>query len=312
MKDSILVTGGAGYIGSILVPELLSSGYQVTVFDNLMYDQTSLLNCCASPGFDFIKGDISDYSSLNGLISKFDIIIMLAAIVGAPACNRNPTVTRLVNYEAHLNIVDKISASQMVLFPTTNSGYGIGAKDSYCTEESPLKPISEYGRTKVEIEDKLLDNGNAVTFRLATVFGASPRMRMDLLVNDFTYRAFKDRFIILFEENFRRNYIHIRDVAKAFLFGIENYATMKGEPFNVGLSSANLTKLELCEEIKKFVPEFYIQCSPVGEDPDKRDYLVSNKKIESFGFMPDYSLDDGIKELLKVYRILMPNKFANV
>lgn len=194
----------------------------------------------------------------------------------------------------------------------SNSGYGIGEKDKLCTEESPLRPLSEYGKHKVELEKAFLDAGNAITFRLATVFGMSPRMRMDLLVNDFVYRAFKDRFIVLFEEHFRRNFVHVRDVAKAFLLGIENYGRMKGEPFNVGLSSANLTKRQLCEKIKEYVPEFYIHSAPVGEDPDKRDYLVSNDKIESLGWKPDYSLDDGVKELLKGYQILKPNQFANV
>jgi len=308
----ILVTGGAGYIGSILVPVLLKKGFKITVLDNLMHSQNSLLECCADPKFDFIKGDICDENLMAKLITKFDVIIPLAAIVGAPACKINPTVTRLVNYDAHINIIKKISLSQKVLFPTTNSGYGIGEKDAYCTEESPLRPISEYGRTKVEVEKALLDKGNAITYRLATVFGMSPRMRMDLLVNDFTYRAYKDHSIILFEEHFRRNYIHIRDVARAFIFGIENYDKMKGQPFNVGLSSANLTKRQLCEKIKEYIPEFYIHSAAVGEDPDKRDYLVSNEKIESLGWSPDHTLDTGIQELLKGYKILKPNKFANV
>lgn len=313
MEDyKVLVTGGAGYIGSILVPVLLKKGFEVTVLDNLMHSQNSLLECCADPKFDFIKGDICNKNLMTELIARFDVIIPLAAIVGAPACKINSTVTRLVNYDAHINIIKKVSPSQMVLFPTTNSGYGIGEKDAYCTEESPLRPISEYGRTKVEVEKALLDKGNAITYRLATVFGMSPRMRMDLLVNDFTYRAYKDRFIILFEEHFRRNYIHIRDVAKAFIFGIENYDKMKGQPFNVGLSSANLTKRQLCEKIKEYVPEFYIHSAAVGEDPDKRDYLVSNEKIESLGWKPDYTLDMGIIELLKGYKIIKPNKFANV
>jgi len=313
MKDHrILVTGGSGYIGSILVPALLEKGFEVTVVDNLMYDQISLLECCADPNFDFIKGDICDYALMKDMLLKFDIIIPLAAIVGAPACKINPTVTRLVNYEAHMNIVDSTSASQRIIFPTTNSGYGIGEKDKFCTEESPLRPLSEYGRDKVEIEKALLDKGNAVTFRLATVFGISPKMRIDLLVNDFTYRAYKDRSIILFEEHFRRNFIHVRDVAKAFLFGIDNYERMKGEPFNVGLSSANLTKRQLCEKIREYVPEFYIYSAPLGEDPDKRDYLVSNEKIESLGWKPDHTLDDGIRELLKGYKMLRPNRFANV
>jgi nucleoside-diphosphate-sugar epimerase len=250
---------------------------------------------------------------MSNFIPKFDIIFPLAAIVGAPACKINPSLTRLVNVDAHINnIVKRVSPLQMVIFPTTNSGYGFGEKDSLCTEESPLCPISEYGKGKVEVEEAFLELGTAITFRLATVFGMSPRMRMDLLVNDFTYRAYHDRFIILFEEHFRRNFIHIRDVAKAFLFGIDHYNRMKGQPFNVGLSSANLTKRQLCEKIKEYVPEFYIHSAPVGEDPDKRDYLVSNKKIESLGWTPDYTLDMGIVELLKGYRILRPNRFANV
>lgn len=308
----ILVTGGAGYIGSILVPELLAQGHTVTVIDSLLFNQNSLLDCCANPRFDFVKGDICNEILMSNLIPKFDVIILLAAIVGAPACKINPTVTRLVNLDAHLKMIKKVSPTQMIIFPMTNSGYGAGEKDAYCTEETPLRPISEYGRTKVEVEKVLLDKGNAVTFRLATVFGTSPRMRMDLLVNDFTYRAFKDRFIILFEEHFRRNFIHIRDVAKAFIFGINNYGKMKGQPYNVGLSSANLTKRQLCEKIKEYVPDFFIHSAAVGEDPDKRDYIVSNAKIEACGWSPDHNLDMGIVELLKGYQIIRPNPFANV
>ena len=311
-NQRLLVTGGAGYIGSILVPVLLSRGYTVTVLDSLLHGQYALLDCCANPKFDFIKGDICDEGLMSELLPKFDIIIPLAAIVGGPACKINPTVTQLVNHDAHMKIVKKVSSAQKVIFPTTNSGYGIGEKDAYCTEESPLRPISEYGRTKVAVENALLDKGNAITFRLATVFGISPRMRMDLLVNDFVYRAFKDRFIILFEQHFRRNYIHIRDVAEAFIFGIDNYEKMKGEPYNVGLSSANLTKKQLCEKIRQHVPEFFIHSSPIGEDPDKRDYIVSNEKIESLGWQANYTLDMGIQELLKGYKILKPNRFANV
>ena len=310
--SKILVTGGAGYIGSILVPSLLAKGHAVTVLDSFLFNQTSLLECCSNAAFEVIRGDICDEPLMAGLIAQADIIIPLAAIVGAPACKMNPALTRLVNYDAHMQIVRKLSPAQRVIFPTTNSGYGIGEKDAYCTEESPLRPISEYGRTKVEIENALLDKGNAITFRLATVFGMSPRMRMDLLVNDFTYRAYKDRAIILFEEHFRRNFIHVRDVTKAFLFGIDNYDRMKGQAFNVGLSSANLTKRQLCEKIKEQVPDFCIYSAPVGEDPDKRDYLVSNEKIESLGWAPDHTLDDGIKELLKGYRLLKPHRFANV
>jgi nucleoside-diphosphate-sugar epimerase len=308
----LLVTGGAGYIGSILVPVLLSRGYTVTVLDSLLHGQYALLDCCANPKFDFIKGDICDEGLMSELLPKFDIIIPLAAIVGGPACKINPTVTQLVNHDAHMKIVKKVSSEQKVIFPTTNSGYGIGKRDAYCTEESPLRPISEYGKTKVAVENAFLDKGNAITFRLATVFGVSPRMRMDLLVNDFVYRAFKDRFIILFEQHFRRNYIHIRDVANAFIFGLDNYKKMKGEPYNVGLSSANLTKKQLCEKIRQHVPEFFIHSLPIGEDPDKRDYIVSNEKIESLGWQANYTLDMGIQELLKGYKILKPNRFANV
>ena len=311
-KEKVLVAGGAGYLGSILVPTLLNKGYKVTALDSLMHNQHSLSECCSISDFDFVKGDICDVQLMSSLISKFDIVIMLAAIVGAPACKVNPPLTQLVNYDAPVAMIKMLSPAQKAIFPTTNSGYGIGEKDKLCTEESPLRPLSEYGKHKVALEKAFLDAGNAITFRLATVFGMSPRMRMDLLVNDFVYRAFKDHFIVLFEEHFRRNFVHVRDVAKAFQFGIDNYENMKGEPFNVGLSTANLTKRQLCEKIKEYVPGFYIHSAPVGEDPDKRDYLVSNDKIESLGWRPDFSLDDGIKELLKGYQILKPNQFVNV
>lgn len=311
-QTKVLITGGAGYIGSILTLELLQNGYHVTVLDNLLFNQSSLLDCCVNQHFNFVQGDICDSQLVNSLLPKFDVIIPLAAIVGAPACKRNPALTRLVNYDAQMNIVNNVSAKQKVLFPTTNSGYGIGEKDSYCSEKTSLRPISEYGRMKVEIEKAFLDKGDAVTFRLATVFGMSPRMRMDLLVNDFVYQAVKDGALVLFEEHFRRNFIHVRDVANAFLFGIENYEKMKGEPYNVGLSSANLTKRQLAEKIKQYVPELYIHSAEIGEDPDKRDYIVSNEKIESLGWNPNYTLDDGILELIKGYKIIRPNRFANV
>lgn len=311
-KENILVTGGAGYIGSVLVPVLLGKGHKVTVLDSLMYRQTSLVQCCSNPNFEFIRGDVCDEGLLSSLILKFDVILPLAAIVGAPAYRINPTLARMVNYDAVKMIAEKTSTSQQVIFPTTNSGYGIGQKGKFCTEETPLRPISEYGKAKVEAEKIFLDKGNAITFRLATAFGVSPRMRTDLLVNDFVYRAFNDKFIILFEEHFKRNFIHIRDVAGAFIFGLENYDKMRGEPFNVGLSSANLSKLELCEKIKQYVSGFYIHCSAVAEDPDKRDYIVSNEKIESLGFKPAYSLDDGIRELLKGYKMIRANRFANI
>lgn len=310
--DRILVTGGAGYLGSILVPALLEQGYSVTVLDSLIFRQNSLFECCARPGFDFVKGDICDADLVRSLVARHDVVIPLAAIVGAPACKANPSLTRLVNNEAQKSILAAVSTHQRVILPTTNSGYGVGEKDAFCTEESPLRPLSQYGKDKVEIEQLWLERGCAVTLRLATVFGMSPRMRLDLLVNDFTYRAFRDRFIVLFEEHFRRNYIHVRDVAKAFLFALGNHDKMKGQAYNVGLSSANITKRELCEKIKTYVPDFYIHSAPVGEDPDKRDYLVSNEKIEALGWRPDQDLDSGILELLKGFKMLQANSYSNV
>lgn len=310
--EKILVTGGAGYIGSILVPALLGEGHHVTVLDSLVYRQNTLLECCSNPKFRFIRGDVCDEELVSSLIGEFDVIFPLAAIVGAPACDMKPTVARMINYGVPKMMAERISTSQKVIFPTTNSGYGVGEKGKFCTEESPLRPVSGYGKAKVDAERALLDNGNVVVFRLATVFGMSPRMRLDLLVNDFVYRAFKDGFIVLFEEHFKRNYIHIRDVARAFLFGLENYDKMCGEAFNVGLSSANLSKLELCNKIKEHVPGFHIHCCDIGKDPDKRDYIVSNDKIESLGWETAYTLDDGIRELIEGYKIIQGNQFSNV
>ncbi|MBP2678245.1 MAG: epimerase/dehydratase [Deltaproteobacteria bacterium] len=311
-RTKVLVTGGAGYIGSVLVPALLSEGYAVTVFDSLSFRQCSLLDCCADPDFDFVKGDICDTAALGGLIAKHDVVLPLAAIVGAPACRINPTLSKMVNSEAQRRIIEATSIVQRVVFPTTNSGYGIGEKDAYCTEESPLRPVSEYGKDKVATEQAWLAKGNAVTLRLATVFGASPRMRMDLLVNDFTWRAVSDRSVVLFEENFRRNYIHVRDVVGAFLFALSHFDRMRGQAYNAGLSSANLTKRELCERIKLQVPDFHVLSSPIGMDPDRRDYLVSNDKLEGLGWSARHTLDTGIAELIKVYRIITPNPYANV
>ena len=307
----ILVTGGAGYIGSVLTPKLLDLGHEVTVYDNFMHKQNSLLDCCANKKFEIIRGDVCDYNKLNPILSNFDIVIPLAALVGAPACKANPQLTQLVNYDSYINLIDNLSDSQKVIFPNTNSGYGISSNSEMCTEESPLNPISEYGITKCKIEEVLLKRPNSITFRLATVFGMSPRMRMDLLVNDFVYRALNDRFIVLFEEHFRRNYIHIRDVVKAFVQAIDD-DSMLGEAYNLGLSSANLTKRQLAEKISDHLPEFLIHSADIGEDPDKRDYLVSNEKLESTGWKPDNSLDEGIDELIKGYSVLRPNIYANV
>lgn len=302
--ESVLITGGAGYLGSIMVPALLDRGHQVTVIDNFMYRQNSLAPCCANPGFRVVKADVRDQSLMEGEYAKHDIVIPLAAIVGAPACKMRPDEATAINLNAVRHVTENISPDQRLLYPVTNSGYGIGDANAMCTEESPLRPISQYGIEKVEAERIILETGNAVTFRLATVFGMAPRMRVDLLVNDFTYRAVYDRFVVLFESHFRRNYIHIRDVAKAFLFGLDNYGIMKGETYNVGLSEANLTKRQLCEEIQKILPEFHILESNIGQDPDKRDYLVSNEKIEALGWRPDHSLQSGIEELVKGFTMI--------
>ena len=308
----VLVTGGAGYIGSILVPFLLQRADQVIVIDNFMYNQTSLLDCCHDRHFTIIRGDARDKNLIAEQLKKVDVIIPLACLTGAPLCSKDPIGAKTTNFDAIKMLLDLRSKSQIIIFPTTNSGYGIGEKGVYCTEETPLRPISLYGRLKVEVEKILLDSGNCITLRLATVFGTSPRMRLDLLVNDFTYRAVMDHFLVLFEAHFKRNYLHVRDAARAFTHCLENCDDMKNEPYNVGLSNANLSKLELCEEIKKQVPDFYFVEAPIGKDPDKRDYIVSNAKIEATGFKANYSLQDGISELIKGYHIVKNKQFSNV
>ena len=309
---NILVTGGAGYIGSVLVPYLLEKGFAVTAIDNLYYKQNSLLSCFSHPKFRFVQGDACNESIMQQEIRKADVIIPLAAIVGAPACDRAPLLATQLNYDAIINLLKYTSRSQSILYPNTNSGYGIGNKNEFCTEKSPLHPISLYGKLKVRAEDILLASGQAVAFRLATVFGLSPRMRLDLLVNDFTFRACQDHCIVLFEEHFKRNFIHVRDVAHAFYFGIENFSKMKGEAYNVGLSSANLSKRELCEKIKTHIPQLYIHSATIGEDPDKRDYIVSNAKLESLGWVPQMTLDQGIQEIIAAYPILRMNALKNI
>jgi nucleoside-diphosphate-sugar epimerase len=308
----ILVTGGAGYIGSILVPMLLQKGHEVTVLDNFLYQQTSLLDCCSYKTFNIVRGDVRDERILKDLVPKFDVLLPLACLTGAPLCAREPITAKLVNFDAVKMIADLKSKAQFLVFPCTNSGYGIGQEGIHCTEETPMKPISLYGRLKVEIETYLLNRGDCVTFRFATIFGASPRMRLDLLVNDFVYRAVTDRFVVLFEPHFKRNYLHIRDAARAFIHVVENYDAMKGKPYNAGLSEANLSKWELCEVIKKHVTDFQFLVSNVGEDPDKRNYIVSNARIEATGFKTMVGMDEGIEELIKAFRIIQRNQFSNV
>jgi nucleoside-diphosphate-sugar epimerase len=312
MAFNILITGGAGYLGSVMTPALLDAGHRVTVLDNFMFAQNSLAQLCANERFDVVRGDARDMKILAPLAAKADIVIPLAAIVGAPMCDRDQIAATSTNLDAVRDLAKALSPSQRILMPITNSGYGIGEAGKECTEDSPLKPISLYGRTKVEAERVALDRGNAISFRLATVFGMSPRLRIDLLVNDFVHRAVTDRTVVLFEAHFKRNYIHIRDVARAFLHGIDNFDAMKDMPYNVGLSDANISKAELCERIKKHAPNFVYLEAPVGEDPDKRDYVVSNARIEQTGFKPAYSLDDGIRELIKGFRMIRNTVYGNV
>ncbi len=310
--NHILVTGGAGYLGSVLCEHLLDAGHQVTVIDNLMYDQESLFHLCANPAFDFVRGDVRDETVMQRLIEGADVIIPLAAIVGAPACDRDPWLATSVNQDA-VRLINRFrSSQQLVVFPVTNSGYGAKSGDVHCTEESPLEPISLYGRTKVAAEAILLDSPNAMTLRLATVFGFSPRMRLDLLVNHFTYAAVTDGYLVLFEKEFKRNFVHIRDVADCFLHAIENSDQMVGRPYNVGLDSANMSKEELALTIRRQVPNLVIHCSDIGKDPDKRNYIVSNQRLREAGFEASRSLDDGVAELVRGYRMLARDRFQNV
>lgn len=308
----ILITGGAGYIGSVLTPTLLGLGHEVTVLDSFYFKQNSLLDCCQHEKFQVIRGDARDETLMKTLLPKVDLIIPLAALVGVPLCNTDVIATKTTNQEAVEMLCRLASRSQWIIMPVTNSGYGIGDKGKSCTEDSPLRPISTYGVTKVKAEEAALSRENSISFRLATVFGLSPRMRLDLLVNDFVYRAVNDRAVVIFEGHFKRNYIHIRDVVRVFAHGISNFEKMKGKPYNVGLDDANLSKLELCAEIKKHLPKFVYLEAPIGEDPDKRDYIVSNARIAGTGFKPEWGLDRGIRELIKGYTILRNTIYSNV
>ncbi len=312
MSHNILVTGGAGYLGSILVPELLRAGHNVTVLDNFLFGQNSLMDACAHPDFNIIRGDVRSKDTVAPLLKKADVIIPLAALVGAPLCTKDPVGATTVNRDAILLMLEMVSPEQLILMPTTNSAYGTGDENNFCTEETALRPISHYAKEKVEIEQRLMQHPNAISFRLATVFGISPRMRIDLLVNDFVYRAVYDRFVVLFEGQFKRNYIHVRDVTRLFLHALNHSENMKGQIYNAGLSDANISKKELCERIHRHVPDFVFFDAPLGKDPDQRNYIVSNTKIEATGFKPAHSLDMGIQELLKGYTILRNSKYSNV
>jgi nucleoside-diphosphate-sugar epimerase len=307
----ILITGGAGYLGSVIVERLLNVGHEVIVLDKLLFNQTSLLHYTSWPKFKFIYGDVRNEVLLEKLCNEVDAIIPLAAIVGFPACAADPKLAREINFNQIVNIVKFTNGKdKKILYPNTNSGYGIGEGQTECTEESPLNPISVYGQTKCEAENFLRNSTNAITFRLATVFGISPRMRTDLLVNDFVYKAITDKYIVIFEKKFKRNFIHIEDVASAFLFMLEHYEEYKGEVFNVGLSDANLSKQELLEKIQGHVKDFAVVYDDYYEDPDKRDYIVSNAKIEATGWLPQWDLDRGIKQLIQGYQMIVPKMGA--
>lgn len=302
----VLITGGAGYLGSVITKRILDIGHKVTVLDSLVFNQTSPLQFTHDKNYNFIYGDVRNYNLLSSLVKSHDVIIPLAAIVGFPACKKDPELAREINYNQIVNIFKNFVPSQMMLYPNTNSGYGIGENQTECTEESPLNPISVYGETKCAAEQLVREYTSGICFRLATVFGSSPRMRTDLLVNEFVYKAMTDKYIVVFEKHFKRNFIHIQDVGSVFVHSLQNYDSMQKQVYNIGLSNANLNKQELLERIKLYIPDFAITYSDFYEDPDKRDYIVSNKKIESTGWFPEYSLEDGIEELIKTYQVIIP------
>jgi nucleoside-diphosphate-sugar epimerase len=308
----ILVTGGAGYIGSVLVPKLLSQGHEVTVIDNFMYKQTSLASSIRNKNLNLIFGDVRDEALLKQHLPKSDVIIPLAAIVGAPACDSDPIAAQSINKDSILWLLKQFSTSQRIIMPTTNSAYGSGDKNNFCDESSPLNPLSLYARDKVAVEKELMEHPGATSFRLATVFGISPRMRLDLLVNNFAFRAITDGFVVVFEGHFKRNYIHVLDVVQAFNLALGNEKDFRGEIFNVGLSEANISKIELCREIQAILPSFTYLEAALGKDPDQRNYVVSNEKIEKIGFKPSVSLGSGLQELIKGLKMFNHKPFTNI
>lgn len=310
--SKILVTGGAGYLGSVMVGHLLRKGHRVTVVDNLMHGQCGLFQYCQHPDFEFIRGDARDERVMKAAIAGQDVLIPLAALVGMPICDRDPIAAQTVNYDAIALLNRLRSSEQRVLYPCTNSGYGTKTGEVHCTEETPLEPISLYGRTKVDAEKLLLDSANTMTFRLATVFGVSARLRLDLLVNDFTYRAMKDQALVLYEAHFQRNFVHIEDVAEAFCFALDHFDQLAGRPYNLGLDAANISKRDLALLIRSFVPELLIYEAEAGSDPDKRNYLVSNERLRAQGFEAKRSLEQGIRELMRAYKMLPVGAYTNV
>ena len=313
MNKRALITGGAGYLGSVLAEVLLDSGYTVTVFDSLMYKQTSLLHLCDNKNFKFVKGDVTNKKSLLPQIINHDVIIPLAAIVGAPTCDANKDLATAVNYEQIRFIVDNLRKNQKLIMPNTNSQYG--SSTEVITEQSPFNPLSHYAITKCNAEEYIMDWGNGICLRLATVFGSSPRMRTDLLVNDFVYKTITEGCLVLFQSKFKRNYIHVRDIAYTFVHCIENYNKLNGGVFNVGLSDANLNKMELATKIKEYFPKLVIIENEFSTDIDNRNYIVSNDKLEATGWKPRYTIEDGIEELIQAYEMVITDnnkKYTNL
>lgn len=309
MQPKILITGGAGYLGSVIAEHFLSLGHSVTVLDNLYYKQLSLLHLFKHRQFKFVLGDVRNKEFLQQLVTEHDVIIPLAAVVGMPACDKNPQLAMDLNFHQIEHVLEVLGDHQKLILPNTNSQYG--SSSDIITEESPFNPLSLYAKTKCDAENAMLAKGNGVSLRLATVFGVSPRMRQDLLVNDFVYKALTDGYLVLFEADFKRNYIHIRDIARTFQFILENYDKCKGQAFNVGLSSANLSKLELAEQIKQYIPSLVIKQDNFKEDFDKRNYIVSNEKLERLGWFTVFTLEYGIQQLIEAYKLIITHNNRN-
>ncbi|WP_394829467.1 NAD-dependent epimerase/dehydratase family protein [Pendulispora albinea] len=308
----VLVTGGGGYLGSVLVRQLLEEGHHVTVLDSFLWQQASLLDCCAFPHFEVVRGDARDEPMVKTLVRAHDTIVPLAALVGMRICDVDPIAAETIMRDGLKLLLAHASPSQRILYPATNSGYGVGAGDAICTEETPLAPVSLYGRLKVEGEARVLERASSISLRMATLFGVSPRMRRDLLVNDYVYRAVHEGSVLFFEGQRRRNLIHVHDAGRAFLHAMDHFETMKGRAYNVGMDDANLTRVQVCEAIKRCIPSFVYVQSGAGHDPDIRDCIVSSARLTATGFRAQYSLDRGIRELIKCYAILPRALYVNV
>jgi nucleoside-diphosphate-sugar epimerase len=308
---NILVTGGAGYVGCVLVPHLLSRGYHVTVLDNLMYGGRGLLPCFAYPGFDFIKGSVLDEDKLKQVLRGADVIIHLAAIVGYPACKRDPRLAQEVNLDGTRLLSRLRSKSQPILFASTGSNYG-AVVGSICTEDTPLSPLTEYGVTKTAAEQHLMDAGSAICYRFATAFGVSNRMRFDLLVNDFVYQAKINKNLIIYQRTFKRTFIHVRDMARAFSFGLDHWAGMRDEVYNVGSEEMNYSKEDVALLVKEKL-DYYLHFAEIGKDEDQRNYEVSYAKIRGKGFKTEVDMSTGIDELIMAAEMLgRQQEFSNV